>query len=412
MKRIALVDGYRTPFVKAGTKFANLDSKELGLAVVQKTVNSHKVDELIFSTVLHDPRRPNIAREIALAIDPTSQLNSHTVSNNCISGLLAVAFAADGIKAGRINSAIAGGVEAMSKPALLFSDKAAEFFLRLNSIRNTADKIKFLFKYRPKFALPVPPSPKEPSTGLTMGQHCELMAKEFGIARDEQDKLAFESHQGAAKGYEEGLLGDELVSVAGVEKDTIVRPSTTVAKLSELRTVFDRSSDGTLTAGNSSALTDGASAVVLMSEDEASNRGLTPKIFIEDIVFTSISPADGLLMAPALGLPILLERNGLSVADIDIFEIHEAFAAQVLCTLKAWKDGWNKYPTTAQVGEVPAEKINILGGSLALGHPFAATGGRLLLSASHALKKVNGSKGVLSVCAAGGMGCVALVSSS
>ncbi len=323
---------------------------------------------------------------------------------------MALNFVREGILSQRIQNGIAGGAESMSRPTLSLSYKAEEFFLRLFYAKTLTDKLKVLSAFRPKFLLPQPPSPKEPSTGLTMGEHCEIMAKEFKIPREEQDLWAFESHKKAAKAQLEGKLNKEIVPVNNVKKDNIIRPDTTLEKLKTLRTVFDKSEKGSLTAGNSSPLTDGASAVFLASPAWAEKNSLAPIGFIKDMVFSAIDPNDGLLMAPVVALPKLLKRNNLTVDDIDIFEIHEAFAAQVLANLKLWELGWtDKYKEAMPIGKIPREKINPQGGSIAIGHPFAATGGRLIISLCRQLQEKNLNRGVISVCAAGAMACAVLI---
>jgi acetyl-CoA acetyltransferase family protein len=367
------------------------------------------VDELIYSTVLLDPRMPNAARELVLRSRLPKSLPAHFISNNCISGLVAASFAAEGIRSGRLRCAIAGGSESMSRPSFAVKAEAEAFFLGLNAARSGGDKLKALLKFRPSMCVPQFPSPKEPSTGLTMGQHCELMAKEFEVARDAQDNIAYLSHANAAKAREAGYLAEEIAPLGGVEQDNIVRDDTSAEKLAKLRPVFDRSEKGTITAGNASPLTDGASAVCLMSEETAKEHGREILGYIEAVEFSAIAPDDGLLMAPALAVPRLMARCSLAMDDVDRFEVHEAFAAQVLANMEVWEKGWSKYPDLRAVGSIPEEKLNVNGGSIAIGHPFAATGGRLLLSLCHELKRSNKETGIISVCAAGAMGAAVLV---
>lgn len=415
MKRVAVVDGARTPFAKAGTTLSNHSALDLSVELIKKflarsSLSPDRYDEFSFSSVLLDPRTPNLAREIVFRTDLPQSLPAHFVSNNCISGLVSVNGIREGILSGRISSGLAGGVESMSRPTLTLKRKAEDFYLKLARSRGLGQSLGVASAFRPSFIFPVPPSPKEPSTGLTMGEHCELMAKEFGIERKEQDELALRSHLSAARAEEEGNFSGERLEIAGVKADNLVRPGTTLEKLGSLKAVFDRSESGTLTAGNSSALTDGASVVALMEEERASRESLEVLGFIDDVVFTAVDPAEGLLMAPGLAVPKLLERNGLSIDDIDRFEIHEAFAAQVLANRKVWREGWNRYPELKSIGEMPEEKVNVNGGSLAIGHPFAATGGRLILSAVHELKRGGLRRAVLSVCAAGAMAAAVLIS--
>lgn len=413
--RVAIVGGCRTPFVKAGGAFAKRTFLDLGIHSVVELVkrmelDPTKLDELVFGTVLLDPRLPNWAREVVIRSSLPKSICAHSVSNNCISGLVAANVIAEGLRSGRLKIGIAGGSESMSRPALSVHPKAEKFFIALSKARSLADRLKLLGSFRPSFLLPLPPSPKEPSTGLTMGQHTELIAKEFGITRQEQDAWAASSHQKAAVAQKDGLLAQDIIALDGVEHDNLIRGDTSVEKLAKLTPVFDRSGSGSLTAGNSSALTDGSSAVCLMQEQVAKAEGREILAYFEDIQYAAIAPSDGLLMAPAIALPELLRCNNLSIGDIDIFEIHEAFAAQVLCNMKAWKEGWAKGGAKARaIGEIPLEKINPCGGSIAIGHPFAATGGRLLLSLAHSLKRLNKRVGVISVCAAGGMAAAVLL---
>lgn len=417
MNRVAIVGGVRTPFVKAGSDFKDATALELSKHVVKALIDKfklepNKIDELIFSSVLLDPRYPNLAREIVLRSDLPDSIPAHFISNNCISGLVALNFLADGIKNGRLNVGIGGGVESMSLPALTVNSKLERTFIRLSRARSLGERLKLILSLRCSQFIPQAPSPKEPSTGLTMGQHMEITAKALKIERKLQDEWALKSHQNAASAQKVGHLSNEIVAYKGITADNIIRASTTIDKLSSLKPVFDRSTDGTLTAGNSSPLTDGASCVCLMSENEAKKQGHDILAFIEGIEFAALSPDDGLLMAPALALPRLLRRHNLKITDIDQFEIHEAFAAQVLANLKAWEQGWApaKVKDITPMGAIAQDKINLNGGSIAIGHPFAATGGRLITSLANSLKRNNTKRGVISVCAAGGMAAAVLLS--
>ena len=408
MNKVAILGGCRTAFCKAGTKLARHDALSLGKHVVEKSISTlelkeSEIDELVFSSVLLNPRTPNLAREIILRSELSNRISAHFISNNCISGLVAINAISEGIQSGRIQCGLAGGAESMSQPTFTFSKSAESFFMKMNGSRSTGQMLSNLASFRPKFLAPVPPSPKEPSTGLTMGQHCELTAKEFSVTRDEQDAWAYKSHAAAALAEKEGYLSDEIVSLGEAERDNFVRADTSVEKLAKLRTVFDTSDAGTLTAGNSSGLTDGASIVCLMDEAKAKSESREILGYIEGVQYSSINPDDGLLMAPALALPKLLESLSLGTKDVDFFEIHEAFSAQVISNRIAWGDGWKKYPELNKIGEIPDEKINPNGGSIAIGHPFAATGGRLILSAVNHLKRAGKKRAVISVCAAGAM---------
>ena len=411
MERVALVGGARTPFVRAFGALGQLSNIELGAiavkaAIERSGVNPEKINELVFGSVLVDPRAPNLAREVIFKAGLPPSLVGHAVSNNCISGLVALAQVVDGIRSGRITCGVAGGTESMSRPALAWSHSAERFWLSLSKAKSVGDRLKVIASYRPRFAMPIPPSPKEPSTGLTMGQHCELMAQEFKIERAVQDDIAFRSHQMGAKAQAEGFLSTDIVPVGKVDKDNLIRADTTIEKLSKLKPVFERSERGTITAGNASALTDGASAVVLMAESRAKAEGREILGFIGEIEFAAIDPHKGLLMAPALAVPRLLNRTKLSLKEFDLFEIHEAFGAQVACNLAAWERGWGGVEA---IGAIPPARMNVHGGSIALGHPFAATGGRLVLAAARGLRRVNGGRCLISVCAAGAMAAALVV---
>lgn len=413
--RIAIVGGVRTAFVKAGGVFSRYSSLDLGKHVVVSCVEKlgidpSVIDELYFGTVLLDPRYPNLAREIVLRSGLPKTISGHFISNNCITGLVAANAAREAMLSGRIRAAIVGGSESMSCPTLTFPRKGEEFFIRMSRARSFGDRVRLLTKFRPGFVAPQAPSPKEPSTGLTMGQHCELMAQEYEVARSDQDALALQSHLNAVTAREQGVLAGQIVPFAGVSDDNLVRGDTSLEKLQTLPAVFDRSARGTITAGNASALTDGASAVCLMAEGFAREQGFPILGYIESIEFAAVPPGDGLLMAPALALPRVMRRLGWDLDSVDLFEIHEAFAAQVLCNLKAWEEGWSRYPGERPLGRIPRERINVCGGSIALGHPFAATGGRLLLNACNALSAKGGKRAVISVCAAGGGAAAAAIS--
>jgi acetyl-CoA acetyltransferase family protein len=413
--RVALIGGVRTPFVRAGGQFSKFSTLDLGKHVVVGCVESLALDaaiieELHFGTVLLDPRIPNLAREIVLRSGLPKTISGHFVANNCITGLLAASTVSDAIVRGRIKCGLAGGAESMSRPTLTFPGEGEQFFFDLNRAKGLSAKTRKALAFRPRFVAPHAPSPKEPSTSLTMGQHCEIMVQEFGVTRAEQDQLALESHQRAELGRASGVFAKQILPLAGVSQDGLVRADTSLEKLSKLPSVFDRTAKGTITAGNASALTDGASVVCLMSEELAREQGKVVRGYIDAIEFASLPPGDGLLMGPGIAVPRLLKRLGLSIADIDLFEIHEAFSGQVLCNLKVWERGWSSYPGVEAIGAIPRDRMNVFGGSIALGHPFAATGGRLLLNACDALRARSGRRALISICAAGGGAAAALVS--
>ena len=406
-RRVAILGGARTPFVKAGTTFRRHTALQLGAHAVQGLlvklqVDPASVEEMNYGIVVLDPRVPHMAREICFASDLPDSVAALTMTNNCITGGSAIAGIFDSIVAGRAEVGIAGGVESMSNPPMMFSRKASRIFLDAAGARSAGQRLKTLLKLRPGHFAPHPPGVKEPSTGLTMGEHTELMVKEWDIPREVQDEIALRSHQRAHAATEDGRLTDEIHPLRGadgtlVERDLLIRPSTSMEKLAKLKPVFDRSSTGTLTAGNSSPLTDGAAAVLLMSEKRAVQENREPLAFIRDFEFVGINPDDGLLMGPGLAVPRLLRRHGLSLEDLDIVEMHEAFGGQLACNLKAWEQGW-KEPA---IGTVDPEKLNPLGSSIAVGHPFAATAIRIATTLAHEMARRNARLGLISVCGAG-----------
>ncbi len=402
--RVAIIGGARTPFVKAGTVFRDYSMQQLGSHVLKSLVARYnlkpdQIDEFVFSTVLLDPRTPNWSREILYGAGLAKTVYAQSVSNNCISGLVAITDITERIALGKTGSGIAGGTESMSNPPLMFSPRASKKFLDLMRARSLGEKLKLAARFRPGDFAPKPPGVTEPSTGLTMGEHMEITAKEWGISREAQDQIAYLSHKNAHAATEDGRLTEFIAPLADVKRDLLVRADTSREKLAKLPAVFDRSPKGTLSAGNSSALTDGASAVLLMSEVRAKHDGFEPLAFIRDYEYSAISADDGLLMAPAIAVPKMLKRLNMTFADFDLIEIHEAFGAQVEANILAWEKGW-KLPA---VGPLDRAKLNTLGGSIAIGHPFAATGGRIVATLARELQRKNLKRGLISICAAGAM---------
>ncbi len=285
----------------------------------------------------------------------------------------------------------------MSNPAVLFGRRASRLFLEAASMKTLGQRLRVLAGLRPRDFKPIVPGVEEPSTGLSMGEHTELMVKEWKISREEQDEIAYQSHMNAHRATEDGRLKAEIHPLDGIDHDLFIRPDTSLEKLANLSPVFDRSATGTLTAGNSSPLTDGAASVLLMSEDRARREGREALVFIKAFEYVAINPESGLLMGPGVAVPRLLQRTGLTLADLDLIEMHEAFGGQVACNLKAWKQGW-KEPA---IGEVDRAKLNQLGSSIAVGHPFAATGARIVTTLANEMKRRNARYGLVSICAAG-----------
>ncbi|MCK5364249.1 MAG: acetyl-CoA C-acyltransferase, partial [Gammaproteobacteria bacterium] len=328
--RIAIVDGVRTPFVKVATVFKNYSARELAVHAVNALLDraelpAEQVDELIFGNVILDPRMPHLAREIVFASRLPAGVRALTIIDNCITGSSALAAVMADIQTGRARVGVAGGVESMSNPAVLFTRGAAAKFVDLATTRSFSGRLGAFLRLRPKDFWPDPPALAEPSTGLTMGEHCELMVKEWSIGRREQDALACRSHHNAHAASEDGRLPAEIAALDGIQRDGLIRPDTSIEQLAGLRPAFDPSPAGTITAGNSSPLTDGAASLLLMSEEHASREGREPLAFVKAMVNASIDPGDGLLMGPGVAVPQLLDQTGLALADMDVVEMHEAF---------------------------------------------------------------------------------------
>lgn len=407
---IVLVAGVRTPFAKAGTDLAPYTARQLGVHAVRALLErvdgaAGQVDALCFGTVVLDPRTPNVAREVVFDSGLPSSVRAHTVSNYCISGIRAVTDIAAQIATGRAEAGVAAGADSLSNPALLFRPEATRVFSEVAAARSTGARLRRLLKLRPRHFVPETPGVTEPSTGLTMGEHCELMAKEWRITREEQDAVALRSHRRATAAWEDGRLAAEVAPLDGLERDSLVRPDTSMEKLAALRPVFDPTPAGTITAGNASPLTDGAAAVLLASAEAAERHGWQPLAVLRAWEYAAISPADGLLMAPAVAVPRLLQRHAMTFADLTLMEIHEAFGAQVVANLHAWAQGW-KEPA---IGSMSPERINVCGSSIAVGHPFAATGGRILTTLANEMIRRGGHRGLASICAAGGMAAAVLL---
>jgi acetyl-CoA acetyltransferase family protein len=401
-ERIAVVGGARTPFAKAGTALKDRTALELGAhavdgALTKLDLDPDFVDQLAYGIVTVDARVPHLAREINFSSRLPDTVRSVTITDNCITSISAIESVHDAIAAGRSRVGIAGGVESLSNPSVLWSRRATRVLSDLQGARTAGDKARILARLRPGDFVPRPPGVTEPSTGLSMGEHTEITVKEWSISRSEQDEIAYRSHMNAAAATADGRLTAEIHPIDGIAYDTIVRPTTSMEKLAELSPVFDPSPAGTLTAGNSSPLTDGAAAVVLMSESAAAELQQIPLAFVRAIEFASISPEDGLLMGPGVAVPRLLHKVGVALDDIDLIEMHEAFGGQVASNLAAWEQGWKEDP----VGKVDRDKLNQLGGSIAIGHPFAATGARIVTQLANEMARRDARYGLVSICGAG-----------
>ena len=416
--RVAIAAGCRTPFAKAGTVYRDLTAVDLATACVRELVERAEVDAAWVDTVamgqvIPSVKAPNLAREVVLRVGLPPAVPAHTVNRACASANEAIAEVASEIRAGHAQVGIAGGAESLSDVPILHSRRMARALVEASRARGMGDRLKAFARVRPRDLVPDTPAIAEPSTGLTMGQSAEKMAKENGITREEQDAIAYASHHDAAVATDDGRLTAEMCAVlvpprydAAVTGDNLLRRDTSMEALAALPPVFDRRY-GTVTAGNSSPLTDGAAAVLLMSEERARSLGYAPLAFIREWAVAAVDPGGQLLMGPALAIPKALERAGLTLADMDLIEMHEAFAAQVASNIQALESPvWakEKLGRSAPVGKVDRSRLNVCGGSIALGHPFGATGARITTTLANELKRRNGRYGLLSVCAQGGMG--------
>jgi acetyl-CoA acyltransferase len=416
-RRVAIVAGVRTPFTKAGTAFKSISAIDLGKLCVaellQRTnLEGKEVQALVFGTVIPSIVAPNIAREVSLLPLLPKGVQAFSVSRACASANQAITDAADQIALGQIDVAIAGGSESLSNIPILHSQGFAEALVMASKAKTMAGRLKAMSRIRPKDLVPITPAIAEPSTGETMGQSAEKMAKLNAIPREEQDHFALRSHRLAAAGTADGRLTAEIMPVyvpprfeTVLTADNGIREDTSYEQLAALKPVFDRKY-GTVTAGNSSPLTDGGACVLLMSEDRANALGYPPLGFIRSYAYAALDPGEQLLQAPVLAAPVALKRAGLTLADIDLIEMHEAFAAQLLSNLKGFesKEWAARAGFTQPVGEVDRAKLNVMGGSIAIGHPFGATGARITTTLLHELRRRGGKFGLMTVCAAGGMG--------
>jgi len=422
---VAIVAGLRTPFAKAGTVFKTVSAIELGRLCVTELVersnlDGEDVDALIFGTVVPSVLAPNIAREVSLLPIFPKGIPAFTVGRACASANQAITDGADQIALGQANVVIAGGAESLSAVPILHSRAFADILLDASKAKSVPAKIAALARTRPRDLVPVTPAIAEPSTGETMGQSAEKMAKINHIPRDEQDQFALRSHRLAAAGTADGRLTAEIAPVyvapkfeTVVTSDNGIRENTSLDQLAALKPVFDRKY-GTITAGNSSPLTDGGAAVILMGEDTAKALGFTPLAFIRSYAYAALDPGEQLLQAPVLAAPDALRRAGLTLADIDLIEMHEAFAAQVLSNLCGFESQYwaERAGLTKPLGAVDRSKLNVMGGSIAIGHPFGATGARILTTLVNELRRRDGQFGMMTVCAAGGMGHAMIVERS
>ncbi|OEC40635.1 acetyl-CoA acetyltransferase [Pseudomonas sp. 1D4] len=420
LRRVAIVGGNRIPFARSNTVYATASNQQMLTSALEGLVeryNLHgeRIGEFVAGAVLKHSRDFNLARECVLGSRLAPETSAYDLQQACGTGLEAAILVANKIALGQIESGIAGGVDTTSDAPIGVHEELRKILLEANRGKTTADKIKTLLKVRPRHLAPHIPRNGEPRTGLSMGESCELMAQTWAIPRDEQDKLAVASHQKLAAAYAEGWHNDLMTPFLGLTRDQNLRADINLEKLGTLKTVFERGPRGTLTAANSTPLTDGASVVLLASEEWAKARGLPILAYFKDgeaAAVDFVGGKEGLLMAPVYAVPRLLARNGLTLQDFDYYEIHEAFAAQVLCTLKAWEDA--EYCKTRlgleqPLGVIDRSKMNVKGSSLAAGHPFAATGGRIVANLAKLLDAAGQGRGLISICAAGGQGVTAIL---
>jgi acetyl-CoA acyltransferase len=416
-RRVAVVSGLRSPFAKSGTVFRDISAVALARhttreLLIRAELDGREVDEVIFSQVVPSVLSPNVGREVSLLPQLLPSVPAYTLNRACASSAQAIANAADQIALGHADVILAGGVESLSDIPILHSRRFSQVLVDAGKSRSLRGRLATFGRVRPRDLVPVTPAIAEPSTGETMGQSAEKMAKENGITRDAQDRLALRSHQRAAAAAQDGRLTAEIAPWFGgaamdqpVTVDNGIRADTSLEALAALRPVFDRKY-GSVTAGNSSPLTDGAAVVLLMAEEKARALGYEPLAYLRSYAVSAVDPGWQLLMGPVYAVPKALERAGIAWSDLGLVEIHEAFAAQVLSNVQAWGSrSWaERLGLPGPVGEVDWERTNVQGGSIAVGHPFAATGARLVTSLANEMRRRNVQLGLISICAQGGMG--------
>jgi acetyl-CoA acyltransferase len=417
-RRVAIVDGLRTPFVKSGKEFKDVSTLELATGVVSELMqrsglDGDHIDQVVYGTVVPDVSSPNIAREVVLSCNLPQSVDAFSVTRACATGTQSFVDGARAILLGDADIVITGGADSLSKPPITYSDRFVDVLMDANAAKDVTAKVKAFSALRPKDLAPHPPAIAERATGIRMGDSAEIMAKQNGITRLAQDEFALRSHRNAVEAWEKGIYDDEVMPFhvgpdyrVTVDRDTIPRPDTSLEQLAGLKPAFDRKY-GTVTAGNSSPLNDGASALLLMDEKVAAGLGYEPKAFLRSWGFAALDPNWQLLMGPSFATPIALDRAGMTLDDIDVIDMHEAFAAQVLSNTQAFASAeWamEHLGRDQAIGEIPDEKFNLYGGSISLGHPFAATGARQILTMANELQRRDGGTALVTQCAAGGLG--------
>jgi acetyl-CoA C-acetyltransferase len=418
-RRVAVLGGSRIPFARQNGPYAKASNQDmltttLDALVAKFDLGGEVLGEVVAGAVLKHSRDFNLTRETVLSSGLAPETPAYDVQQACATGLEAAVLVANKIALGQIESGIAGGVDTTSDAPLALNEDLRNILLDLSRTGSNTARVRALTRLRPQQIVPEIPRNAEPRTGLSMGEHTAIMATEWGIGRAEQDELALASHQKLAGAYESGWLDDQVVPYLGLERDQNLRPDSSLEKLAKLRPVFG-GPDGTMTAGNSTPLSDGASVVLLASEEWAQRRGIPVLAYITDAQTAAVDyvhKREGLLMAPAYAMPKMLARHGLTLQEFDFYEIHEAFAAQVLCTLRAWEDPVycrERLGLDQPLGAIDRERLNVHGGSIGAGHPFGATGGRIVATLAKELSERGSGRGVISICAAGGLGVTAIM---
>ncbi|MEX2475823.1 acetyl-CoA C-acetyltransferase [Marinobacter sp.] len=419
VRRVAVIGGNRVPFARSNTAYSKVSNQELLTSTLRGLVDrfdlqGQRLGEVVAGAVIKHSRDFNLTRESVLSSGLAPETPAYDIQQACGTGLEAAILVANKIALGQIECGIAGGTDTTSDAPIGVGEGLREILLDLNRAKTAKERLKILGRFRPSHLVPDIPENGEPRTGMSMGDHCQVTAHEWSIPREDQDQLTFESHQKLEKAYEEGFFNNLLTPLAGLDKDNILRPDTSLEKLSTLKPCFDRE-HGTMTAANSTALTDGASCVLLASEEWAKEHNLEVQAYLtfsEVAAVDFVDKKEGLLMAPAYAVPRMLEKAGLTLQDFDFYEIHEAFAAQVLSTLKAWEDPVfckDRLGLDKPLGSIDRSKMNVKGSSLATGHPFAATGGRIVATLAKLLEQKGTGRGLISICAAGGQGVTAIL---
>ena len=416
-RRVAVIGGARIPFARAHGAYASVGNQDMLTASLKAVVDKYglkgvRLGDVVAGAVMKHSSQWNLARESLLDSGLSPETPGLDVQRACGTSIEAAIVVANKVALGQIDAGIAGGVDTVSDPPIVFGKGYQRILLRAHAARSLGDRIAPFFGLRPRHFKPVFPGVGEPRTGLSMGQHTEQMARAWQISREDQDALALDSHRNASRAWAEGFMADLVVPYLGLATDNNVRADTSLEKLAKLKPSFAK--DGTLTAGNSTPMTDGSAAVLLASEDWARSRGLPVQAFITygKAAAVDFVGGEGLLMAPAYAVPRMLADAGLALQDFDFYEIHEAFAAQVLCTLKAWESEKfcrERLGLSQPLGSIDRAKLNVKGGSVAVGHPFAATGARIVAALAKLLAERGSGRGLISVCTAGGMGVTAIM---